>query len=61
MSCVLHEVLYCATTALDGYPSHWDKIQYIQMETYFYMQHCLLLTMAVITLILITPPIHLSS
>jgi len=30
-------MLYCATTALDGYPSHLDKIHYIWMVTSFYI------------------------
>src|SRR5882724_4810835 len=29
--------LHCATTALDGYPSHSDKIYYIWMVTSFYI------------------------
>src|SRR5882724_12378014 len=31
------EELYCATTALDGYPLHLDKIHYIWMMTSFYI------------------------
>jgi len=38
LSCSSHGgLVYCATTALDGYPSHLDKIQYIQMATPFYI------------------------
>jgi len=29
-------LMYCATTALDGYPLHLDKIHYIQMATSVY-------------------------
>src|SRR5882724_1127115 len=29
--------VYCVTTALDGYPSHSDKIHYIQMVTSVYI------------------------
>src|SRR5882724_997680 len=30
-------MVYCATTALDGYPSHLDKIHYIWMVSSFYI------------------------
>src|SRR5882724_11533178 len=30
-------VLYCAITALDGYPSHSDNIHYIQLVTLIYV------------------------
>src|SRR5882724_9911167 len=30
-------MLYCATTALDGYPLHLDKIHYIQIVSSFYI------------------------
>jgi len=52
------EEVYCATTALDGYPSH-VKIHYIQDgDLCLYMWHHLLQTLAINTPNLITP-IHL--
>ena len=35
--CLLHLTLYCATTALDRYPSHLDKIHHIQTVTSVYI------------------------
>jgi len=32
-----YTALYCATTALDGYPSHSDKIHYIWMVSSVYI------------------------
>src|SRR5882724_8841263 len=36
-ACTGDSVLYCATTALDRYPSHLDKIHYIKMVTSLYI------------------------
>ena len=51
--------MYCAITALDRYPLHSDKIQYIRMETPLYMHYCPLQAMLIITPVLVNPPIHL--
>jgi len=51
------DALYCATTALDGYPSHSDKIHYFQIVTSLYIcSTAFYRPCQIITPILIIPP-----